>query len=122
MTAVLLFIVSSLSMQVLDGGEISLAYEHSKKANYYADACAEFVLLKLSNAADYNGSDSPLDIDEDTNDDCLFEITTEVDESKIILIRSQVGDNFYTAESEIVVATTTPSIEITSWDKNADWE
>lgn len=135
MTAVLLFIVSSVSMQVLDGGETSLAYEHSKKAYYFADACAEYVLTKLSYGHEYDGTDSPLDIDEDDVDDCEFTIYSEPTETgyfKTIKIRSQVGSNLYTAVSEIVAELTVTETEVESdtvteiqmeiilWNKNAE--
>jgi hypothetical protein len=80
MTAVLLFIVTSVSMQVLDGGETSLAYEHSKKAYYLADACAEYVLTKLSYDHEYEATDS-LDIDDDGAQDCEFTINSNTNET-----------------------------------------
>ncbi len=118
LTAVLLFVVTSLSLQVLDEAEISSAYEQSKIANSMVDACAEYVLLQISNNPAYaEAGDSPQQIE---GYDCDFSFSGDYPD-KLIQIWSQIGENLYTAKTLIDISTTTPSIVIDSWDKNADF-
>jgi len=116
LSAVILFIITSLSMQVLDEAEVSLAHEQSNKANYLAEACAEYVLLKLSNDSSYDVDDE-LTLDDET---CSYVIDGEYPD-KIIRVTSVVGDHSYTAEMEIEISTTTPSVTIESFNRNADF-
>ncbi len=121
LSAVLIYIISGLAMQVLDSGEIGLAHEKSTVANYMSEACAEYVLYKLSQDPDFTTKT--------TNtlggESCDF-VIGEGANQKAISITSEIGTDNYTNETSIIVSFTTPEppetpeIIIDSWDKNTE--
>lgn len=120
LSAVLLYVVTSLSLQIIDEAAISSGQEQSMQAESLANACAEYALLQLSN-------DPAYDMDETLNDFPVADHTCEIQfvetgltYPKTIQITSVVGDHNYTAEVEIIVSTTTPSVTIESWNDHAE--
>jgi len=122
-SAVLLFIVSSLALQVIDDGQISTAHEQATRARALAFACAENVLNELTNDSSFS-TDGSIDVTPDLDgDDCDFFVSDGVypdDYPKTINVESFIGINNYTAKMEIVVSSTSPSIVIDSWDELAN--
>lgn len=117
--AVLLYITISISLQAIDEGQISTAHEQSKKAQSMAEGCADYALMQIMNDSAYVATDEELNSDFDDGS-CTFSVDP-AGFPKTIQITSIAGQNNYTSQIEIVVSTTTPEIEITSWDSNADF-
>ncbi|HMP67127.1 MAG TPA: hypothetical protein PKA60_00050 [Candidatus Paceibacterota bacterium] len=113
--AVLLFVVSSISFQTIDEGQVTTAHEQSLKSRYVANACAEYALMQIANDSESIATDAEVDSDELDGNNCTYSISGNYP-NKTIEITSSVGQNNFTSKIQIVVTTTIPFIEIASWN------
>jgi hypothetical protein len=123
--AVIAFIITSMSIQSIDETLVSSAYKNAVSARYKASACADKMLLELSNASSYD------EVTEYTNltvDDGSFEcevILLEKDNptASTTMIRtvgtSSTDGGEYVSKLQLTVSTTTPTVEIDTWVENA---
>lgn len=134
LVAVLIFIISSIALQVIDELQVASSQDQSIQARYLAQACGEIALQEFSNDPNYTASGGAGDTyDEFPNGECVIDLaddcTTEdadcTDGWKVIRTSAVVGDNEYTAKTQIIVSTTTsatsPSVVVDSWDEWAEF-
>ncbi|HMO78616.1 MAG TPA: hypothetical protein PJ997_00290 [Candidatus Paceibacterota bacterium] len=121
--AILLFVVSSLALQVIDDAQVSSANEQSKIAKYLANTCIEHALMELVNDPTTTVSDdtvSGIDLTFQTDEECNYSISGNYP-TKTIRGESSFGDQNFTAKIEVVVSTTTPQVVIESWNNFANF-
>ncbi len=114
-SAVIGVIIVSISVQTIDESQISLAFEKSRQSKYNALSCADNILLELSNDPNFTPASS-LTIDLGGSDSIYCATTTLSDEpggNQILRIES--GDEFV-SKLEIDIASTTPEINISSFN------
>jgi len=114
-SAVIGLIIVSISVQTIDESQISIAFEKSKQEKFNVISCAENILLEISNNDAYSLPNS-FNIDLGGTDSiyCATSTITDVPGTGHVL-RIESGDEFV-SKLEVIIATTTPEIEISSFN------
>ena len=106
-----LIIAFSFAQEGVESGKILAARNKGHQALMNASACAEEALIALRDDLSYTG-DEILSLDEGTCE--VRPVATTTDE--IIVQTEGVVDN-YTSRLEVIVGTTSPYMEIKSWQQ-----
>jgi len=137
-TAISLILGTSIIMKSITQSTLSVAEGQASQAWASANACAEYALSRLAengtttwdlvDPAGYKGNETlPNGIITDIGNDPLGDpvscsilpITAGANESRIINATSTVGE--FTRKIQVIAATNTPSIVITSWGEVGDF-
>lgn len=118
-TAFILIFVISITLQIVDDSKISFGLEQHRKAVNNATSCVEIGLQRI--ASDPNASTTNELLSENSGEiECYLNIDDNPYPDKIIIASSTVGEypDSYTSIMKVIVATTSPNVEIVEWNKN----